>query len=168
MGNITLVRFARILDSKEYPYRKANGYEDMFKHIDIFYRDKEKMEHSVDVKSAKKLHRSHSNTQPNLLLLELRGVRANGSSWLYDGQAELIAFDCNTDFYLFQRTALVTYIKPREKKIRDDRGVELSTRDNTINRIYARPSRTDEFIYVELQDVLDNIEDEKVMAWPIN
>ena len=84
--------FAPLLRQRDPNYRKANR-EEQFRHIDYFSNFG-----TIDVKAKKKISRSDSEEQDQLLWVEFLNVQGR-DGWLR-GQTDVIAFERDKDFVL--------------------------------------------------------------------
>jgi len=95
--------FAPLLRQRDPNYRKANR-EEQFRHIDYFSSFG-----TIDVKAKKKISRSDSQEQDELLWVEFLNVQGR-EGWLR-GQTDVIAFERNDDFVLIKRNYLFVCAK---------------------------------------------------------
>lgn len=132
---------------KGYMVFPATKQQNMFDHIDYFFT-KEGVSHSVDVKSEKKVSRSDSSTQSELIFMELKNVQGN-KGWLY-GKAEFIAFGREGKFYIIRRRELVDRVERLSKD-----GKEVSSSKEALYNFYTRFLREDVITLVKFTDIED-------------
>lgn len=155
-GNDAVVKFKRIAKKTGLQFRDSSFNDDVNKHIDIWVDNK-----SYDIKSAKKRNRSDKQKDYDSIWIELHGVRPNDGGWLYDGNADFIAFETRGGFIIFDRLKLLKYVDGVQKKIRLKDGVHSSSTSKKLNRIYSRRDRPDEIICFALEELKENVEYEE-------
>lgn len=117
MNNITerLFRDSLIKSNPEIMLLHSSKEQDMFDHYDFVIRKYIDMlnynETKIDVKGAKRLRRSDSKPNYDIIYVELKNVRGD-KGWLL-GKADLIAFELEDKFILVDRKKLLqrTYEK---------------------------------------------------------
>ncbi|MFN8461727.1 MAG: hypothetical protein U0X93_08170, partial [Anaerolineales bacterium] len=105
--------------------------------------------HKVDVKSIKRKSREDKELQDEFLWIELHGVRADDRGWLYDGKADLIAFELANSFRIVDRLELIALV---ENLV--DFGVKVSSPKDALYKVYSRKSRPDLLTMIKSEDVL--------------
>jgi len=100
----------------------------------------------VEVKSAKRVHRSDSELQLNYIWVELRNVRGK-IGWLF-GKADLIAFEKSSSFILVKRLDLLAVVNKKVNlvaKVRDPK--------DALYKIYTREGRKDKLTLLPISDI---------------
>lgn len=103
----------------------------------------------VDVKSRKRVAREEKETQDQFLWIELHGVRADDKGWLYDGKADLIAFELAKSFRIVDRLELIALV---EKLV--DFDAKVSSPKDALYKVYSRKSRPDLLTMIRSEDLL--------------
>jgi hypothetical protein len=109
--------FARLLKQRDPNYQKANR-EDQFRHIDYHTNFG-----TIDVKAKKRINRSDSKEQDELVWVEFLNVQGR-DGWLKSA-VDIIAFERSNDFLLVKRNYLlglaksICNLKDRVKNSRD-------------------------------------------------
>jgi hypothetical protein len=126
----------------------SSGKENINEHIDyIIERDGKSKK--VDVKSLKRIKRGDKKTQDEFLWIELHSVRENNKGWLYDGKADLIAFELSKSFRIVNRLELIKLV---EKLV--DFEAKVSSSKEALYRVYSRKDRHDLLTMIRPDDLL--------------
>ena len=137
--------FARIAAKRGWRLITASNYANVNDHWDLRI-EKGAERYRVDVKSMKRLSRSDSDVQDEWIWIELHGVREHDRGWLYDGKAELIAFEKKGAFVIVTRNDLVKLV---------ERSVDMNTTVHSAKaakyKVYSRPGRPDKITMVETE-----------------
>jgi site-specific DNA-methyltransferase (adenine-specific) len=137
--------FARIADQKGWKVTTASNYANINDHWDVLI-EKEAERYRVDVKGMKRLSRSDPDVQDEWIWIELHGVREHDRGWLYDGKAELVAFEKKREFVVVKRDDLIKLIEQL---------VDLKTTVHSAKaaryKIYSRPGRPDRITLIETE-----------------
>ena len=102
----------------------------------------------VDVKASKRISRSDSSQQDNLIWIELHSVRPNNKGWLYDGHAQFIAFEQTSSFVIIPRQKLIELIPLHTKKI------FVTKAQDAQGKIYQRQGRCDMLTLIDIKHIL--------------
>ncbi len=140
----TFARLAVTRSSKS----RLHSEREIDEHFDYVIERDEKS-HKVDVKSIKRKSREDTELQDEFLWIELHGVRADDKGWLYDGKADLIAFELANSFRIVDRLELIALI---ENLV--DFGVKVSSPKDALYKVYSRKSRPDLLTMIKSEDVL--------------
>jgi len=129
--------FARIAAQKGWRVKAASNYANINDHWDLLI-EKGAEKHRVDVKGMKRVSRRDPDVQDEWIWIELHGVRERDRGWLYDGKAELIAFEKKGAFVVVKRADLIKLVEQL---------VDLSTTVHSARvaryKVYSRPGRPD-------------------------
>jgi len=128
--------------------------ENIDEHWD-FHISKGEEKFKVEVKSAKRIHRSDSGIQFEYTWVEIHGVRPKDAGWLF-GKADLIAFEKESAFIFVKRLDLLAVVNKKVNlvaKVRDPK--------NALYKIYTRDGRKDKLTLLRTSD----IEEIKFMEW---
>ena len=141
--------FASALAKAGLSFREASFQEEI-SHIDFFILKDSAPPVAVDVKARKKIKRSDTETNDNLIWVEFQNV-AGRRGWLY-GKADLIAFEREENFILVNRKL---FARLCEKlcditKLNEDVRMPLYTG-------YQRAGRKDIVSLIKMTDIIDNI-----------
>jgi hypothetical protein len=148
--------FATIAARKGWKVTIASNYANINDHWDVLI-EKGAERYRVDVKGMKRLSRHDSNAQDEWMWIELHGVREHDRGWLYDGKAELVAFEKKRSFVVVRRDGLIKLVEQL---------VDLSTTVHSARaaryKVYSRPGRPDRITMVEMEKLASIRWDE----WP--
>ncbi|MBC8263753.1 MAG: hypothetical protein H8E47_06485 [Anaerolineales bacterium] len=137
--------FARIAVQKGWKVTAASNYANINDHWDLLIQ-KGTEGYRVDVKGMKRLSRRDSNVQDEWIWIELHGVREHDRGWLYDGKAELMAFEKKGSFVIVKRDDLIKLVEQL---------VDLNTTIHSARaaryRVYSRPGRPDRITMIETE-----------------
>ena len=105
----------------------------------------------------KRLSRRDSSVQDEWIWIELHGVREHGRGWLYDGKAELMAFEKKGSFVVVRRDDLIKLVEQL---------VDVNTTAHSARaaryKVYSRPGRPDRITMIETKKLAGISWDE----WP--
>jgi hypothetical protein len=136
--------FADLLRKRDPDFRKATKQE-QYRHIDY---------HSyfgtIDVKAKKRISRSDSSEQDDLIWLEFKNVQGK-KGWL-TGETSVIAFERDNDFVLFLRKNIL-YWAQRKCDLNDK---VLHSKD-ALYKGYTRKGRNDLISIVNMQEMIDEV-----------
>jgi hypothetical protein len=136
--------FANLLRKRDPDFRKATKQE-QYRHIDY---------HSyfgtIDVKAKKRISRSDSSEQDDLIWLEFKNVQGK-KGWL-TGETSVIAFERDNDFVLFLRKNIL-YWAQRKCDLNDK---VLYSKD-ALYKGYTRKGRNDLISIVNMQEMIDEV-----------
>jgi hypothetical protein len=127
----------------------SSGKENIDEHIDYII-ERDGKSRKVDVKSLKRIKRGDKQTQDEFLWIELHSVRENNKGWLYDGKADLIAFELSKCFRLVERLELIKLVK---KLV--DFEVKVTASKDALYKVYSRKSRPDLLTMIKSVDLLE-------------
>ena len=137
--------FAGIAAAKGWRVTAASNYANINDHWDLLIA-KGAEKYRVDVKGMKRLSRGDSSVQDEWIWIELHGVREHDRGWLYDGKAELMAFEKKESFVIVRRGDLIKLV---------ERLVDLNTTAYSARaaryRVYSRPGRPDRIAMIETE-----------------
>jgi hypothetical protein len=102
--------FALIAAARGWYVGAASSESDRNAHWD-FVIARRQTRYLVDVKSRKRRHRHANAFEENWTWIELHGTRPDDLGWLYDGQADLIAFETESTFLIAQRKRLISLVE---------------------------------------------------------
>ncbi len=148
--------FARIARKRGWKVTIASGYANINDHWDLLI-EKGAERYRVDVKGMKRVSRHDPSVQDKWLWIELHGVRENDRGWLYDGKAELIAFEAEASFVIVRRNDLIKLVE----QLVDMNATARSAKDARY-KVYSRPGRPDKIAMIEMEKLVDIQWDE----WP--
>ena len=134
--------FAPLLRQRDPNFRKADR-EEQFRHIDYFSNFG-----TIDVKAKKKISRSDSEEQDQLLWVEFLNVQGR-EGWLR-GQTDVIAFERDNDFVLIKRNYLLGMCQVKcdlSKKVKNSR--------DALYKGYQREGRKDLISIIKMSAVLE-------------
>ena len=134
--------FAPLLRQRDPNYRKANR-EEQFLHIDYFSNFG-----TIDVKAKKKISRSDSQEQDQLLWVEFLNVQGR-EGWLR-GQTDVIAFERDDDFVLIKRNYLLGMCQ-----VKCDLSKKVTNSKDALYKGYQREGRKDLISIIKMSDVLE-------------
>ena len=134
--------FSTLLRQRDPKYRKANR-EEQFRHIDFF-----SYFGTIDVKAKKKINRSDSEEQEDLIWVEFLNVQGR-EGWLR-GQTDIIAFERDNDFVLIKRNYLLGMCQ-----VRCDLSKRVTNSKDALYKGYQREGRKDLISIVKMSDILD-------------
>ncbi|MBL8051591.1 MAG: hypothetical protein JNM46_10250, partial [Anaerolineales bacterium] len=140
--------FARLAIQHGFKVTASSGKENIDEHIDyIIERDGKSKK--VDVKSIKRKSRGDKELQDEFLWIELHSVRKNNKGWLYDGKADLIAFELKKSFRLVERLELIKLV---EKLV--DFEAKVTSSKESLYKVYSRKSRPDLLTMIKSDDLM--------------
>lgn len=135
--------FAGIAAAKGWRVTAASNYANINDHWDLLI-EKGAERYRVDVKGMKRLSRRAPSVQDKWIWIELHGVREHDRGWLYDGKAELMAFEKKASFVIVRRDDLIKLVEQL---------VDLNTTVYAAKaaryKIYSRPGRPDRIAMIE-------------------
>ena len=134
--------FAPLLRQRDPNFRKADR-EEQFRHIDYFSNFG-----TIDVKAKKKISRSDSEEQDQLLWVEFLNVQGR-EGWLR-GQTDVIAFERNNDFVLIKRNYLLGMCQ-----VKCDLSKKVTNSRDALYKGYQREGRKDLISIIKMSDVLE-------------
>lgn len=140
--------FARLAVKHGFKVTASSEKGNMDEHFD-YVIERDGKSHKVDVKSIKRKSREDKELQDEFLWIELHGVRADDRGWLYDGKADLIAFELANSFRIVDRLELIALV---ENLV--DFGVKVSSPKDALYKVYSRKSRPDLLTMIKSEDVL--------------
>jgi hypothetical protein len=140
--------FARLAIQHGFKVMASSGKENKDEHIDYIIERNGKSK-KVDVKSLKRKSRGDKELQDEFLWIELHSVRKNNKGWLYDGKADLIAFELSKSFRLVERLELIKLVE----KLVDFEAKVISSRD-ALYKVYSRKDRYDLLTMIRSEDLL--------------
>ncbi|HNQ96271.1 MAG TPA: hypothetical protein PKK96_11250 [Anaerolineales bacterium] len=140
--------FARLAVKHGFKVTASSEKGNIDEHFD-YVIERDGKSHKVDVKSIKRLSRRDSGTQDEQIWIELHGVRAEDKGWLYDGKADLIAFELTQSFRLVDRVELIALV---EKLVNFD--AKVSSPKDALYKVYSRQSRPDLLTMIKSEDLL--------------
>jgi len=137
--------FAHLAAAKGWRVTAASSYANINDHWDLLI-EKGSERYRVDVKGMKRLSRRDPDVQDKWIWIELHGVRERDRGWLYDGKAELIAFEKKRAFVVVKRADLIKLVEQL---------VDLSTTVHSARaaryKVYSRPGRPDRITLIETE-----------------
>lgn len=136
--------FAGLLRKRDPDFRKATKQE-QYRHIDY---------HSyfgtIDVKAKKKISRSDSSEQDDLIWLEFKNVQGK-EGWL-TGETDVIAFERDNDFVLLLRKNILYWAQRK-----CDLNKKVSYSKNALYKGYTRKGRNDLISIVKMGDMIKEV-----------
>lgn len=148
--------FARMATERGWKVTVASNYANINDHWDLLI-EKGKERYKVDVKGMKRLSRHDSSVQDQWIWIELHGVREHDRGWLYDGKAELVAFEKEGAFLIVMRDDLIKLV---ERLV--DLNATVHSGKAARYKVYSRPGRPDKITMMETEK-LESIEWDE---WP--
>jgi hypothetical protein len=139
--------FARLAIQHGFTVTASSGKENKDEHIDYIIERNGKSK-KVDVKSLKRKSRADKELQDEFLWIELHSVRKNNKGWLYDGNADLIAFELSKSFRLVERLELIKLVQ----KLVDFETKVTSSKD-ALYKVYSRKDRPDLLTMIKSDDL---------------
>ena len=137
--------FARIAAQKGWKVTTASNYANINDHWD-FLIQKGAERYRVDVKGMKRFSRYDPGVQDNWIWIELHGVREHDRGWLYDGKADLIAFEKKGSFVVVRRDDLIKLV---EQLV--DMNTTVHSAKDARYKVYSRPGRPDRITMIETE-----------------
>ena len=141
-GQLVEVDFSKLLDSRNISWKKATRQQ-QFNHIDYTTSIG-----SIDVKAKKRISRSDSNSQSDLIWLEFKNVQGK-RGWLC-GSTDIIAFERENDFVLFRRKQLLDWAINKC----DIEQLVTNSRD-ALYKGYTRRGRKDLISIVKMKEMME-------------
>ncbi len=141
-GQSVETSFQDILDRRGIEYRRST-LEEQYKHFD-YVTDRG----TIDVKARKRVNRSDSSEQDELVWLEFKNT-AGDRGWLASN-VDFIAFERQDDFVLIKRAYL--YEMASKKCNLDDK---VSRGSDALYKGYTRKGRSDLLSIVRMSDILN-------------
>ena len=148
--------FASMATERGWKVTVASNYANIHDHWDLLI-EKEAERYRVDVKGMKRLDRYDSNVQDQWIWIELHGVREHDRGWLYDGKAELVAFEKEGTFSIVMRNDLIKLV---EQLV--DMNTTARSAKQARYKVYNRPGRPDKITMIETEKLASIRWDE----WP--
>jgi hypothetical protein len=148
--------FARIAATRGWRITAASNYANINDHWDLRIEKGPEI-YRVDVKGMKRLSRRDSSAQDEWIWIELHGVREHDRGWLYDGKAELMAFEKKGSFVVVRRDDLIKLVE----QLVDVNTTVYSARDARY-KVYSRSRRPDKITMIETEKLAGISWDE----WP--
>lgn len=148
--------FLSLAQERGWLVEKATRKE-QYLHIDYFLSQAGYQTYSFDVKARKKVKRSDSEVNDDLLWVEWTNV-AGKDGWL-NGAANYIAFERENDFVIVERFQLKNLCEKLVSK------KKVSSTSDALYKIYQRKGRLDEISIIKFSDIFKNI---KYKIWPKN
>ena len=90
--------------------------------------------------------RRYSSVQDEWIWIELHGVREHDRGWLYDGKAELMAFEKKRSFIILMRDDLIKLV---EQLV--DLNATVYDAKAARYKVYSRPGRPDKITMIETE-----------------
>ena len=137
--------FARIAATRGWRVTAASNYANINDHWDLLI-EKGAAKYRVDVKGMKRLSRRDSSVQDEWIWIELHGVREHDRGWLYDGKAELMAFEKKGSFVIVRRDDLIKLV---EQLV--DLNATVYAAKAARYKVYSRPGRPDKITMIETE-----------------
>jgi hypothetical protein len=140
-------RFARLAVKHGFKITASSGRANMDGHFD-YVMERDGKAYKVDVKSRKRVAREENETQDQFIWIELHGVRKDDRGWLYDGQADLIAFELTQSFRVVDRLELIALVEQLvnlEEKV--------SSAKDALYKVYSRKRRPDLLTMIRSEDL---------------
>jgi len=125
-------------------------------HVDVFLSKENYPTLSLDIKAQKKIKRTDSNVNDELIWVEFLNVAGNGG-WLI-GAAEYISFEREKDFIIVNRAALWRLCMEKV-----DQNSRVNSSKDALYKIYQRQGRKDEISIIKFSDIFENL---KFKVWP--
>lgn len=148
--------FAQIARKRGWRVTVASDHANIHHHWDLLI-EKGTERYRVDVKGMKRVTRYDLSVQDKWLWIELHGVREHDRGWLYDGEAELIAFEKETAFSILMRSDLIKLV---EQLV--DMNTTVRSAKEARYKVYSRPGRPDKITMIEMEKLASIQWDE----WP--
>ncbi|MFQ5604547.1 MAG: hypothetical protein ACE5HS_14855 [bacterium] len=135
--------FVNIARSKGWRVQAAESRSNIDEHWD-FWLIKDEKKYRVDVKACKRIRRQDSQVQDKWVWIELHGVRAGDRGWLFDGKADLLAFETRTSFIIVKRSELIDLVNTLLLKTEC-----VKSPENAQYKVYTRKGRPDQLTLIE-------------------
>lgn len=147
IGDSAQDRFARAAKARGWQVAESSPDEDINDHWDfLLSRGERKI--LVDVKAMKRIQRSDSGKQDDLIWIELHSVRPYDNGWLY-GKATHISFEMADGFVIVKRDELRILV---ESLVDYENLVESAK--NAFHCIYSRGGRPDKLTLISKEELL--------------
>ena len=140
--------FARLAIQHGFKVTASSEKGNIDEHFDCVI-ERDGKSHKVDVKSIKRKSRGDKELQDEFLWVELHSVRKDNKGWLYDGKADLIAFELTRSFRLVDRLELIALV---EKLVDFDE--KVASPKEALYKVYSRKSRSDLLTMIKSEDLL--------------
>lgn len=140
--------FARLAIQHGFKVTASSEKGNIDEHYD-YVIERDGKTHKVDVKSIKRKSRGDKELQDEFLWIELHSVRENNKGWLYDGHADLIAFELANSFRIVDRLELIALV---EKLV--DFDAKVTSPKDALYKVYSRKSRPDLLTMIRSEDLL--------------
>lgn len=140
--------FARLAIQHGFKVTASSGKENIDEHID-YVIERDGKSHKVDVKSIKRKSRGDKELQDEFLWIELYSVRKDNKGWLYDGKADVIAFELKESFIIVDRLELIVLV---EKLV--DFEAKVSSSKEALYKVYSRKDRFDLLTMIRSKDLI--------------
>ena len=141
-------RFTEYAKNEGWEVHDSSEYEDINEHWDKRII-KDTYDFKVDVKGMKRISRNDQNVQDEWHWVELHGVRENDKGWMYNGKADLIAFETKKGFIMIKRERLINLIDSTV----DFKGDIVFNPNNAHYKIYKRSHRQDKITLIETEKI---------------
>ena len=138
--------FARLAMQRGWKVEPASEAANMDDHYD-YVISKGDQTLKVEVKGKKRVSRSDTGTQDELIWVELHGVREKDPGWLF-GKADLIAFELSDSFRIVKRVDLVKVINGLL-----DFNARVNKPEEALYKQYSRPGRHDSLTMIKAEDL---------------
>ena len=132
--------FTRLLRRRDPNFQKANR-EDQFRHIDYHTSFG-----TIDVKAKKRINRSDSKEQDELIWVEFKNVQGR-DGWLKSA-VDIIAFERDSDFLLVKRNYLLGLAQSL-----CDLNSKVSNSREALYKGYQREGRKDLISIIKMSDI---------------
>jgi len=140
--------FARLAIRHGFKVTTSSEKGNIDEHFD-YVIERDGKSHKVDVKSIKRKSREDNELQDEFLWIELHSVREHNKGWLYDGHADLIAFELAKSFRIVDRIELLALV---EKLV--DFDAKVDSPKDALYKVYSRKSRPDLLTMIKSEDLL--------------
>ncbi|HZQ06716.1 MAG TPA: hypothetical protein VFD70_09060 [Anaerolineae bacterium] len=143
LGDRAEAQFQLFAQQRGWSVKAASHDQNIHEHWDLVI-EKNGARYRVDVKALKRTRRADANTQDEWIWIEFHGVRRSDRGWLYDGKADLIAFQRPDSFLIVKRTSLI----PLAEKLVDQRA-RVNAPALAKYKLYSRRGRLDLIAQIE-------------------
>lgn len=139
--------FAHTAKSRGWEASASPELENIERHWDYLIR-KGVERFKVEVKSLKRERRGDKDFSDHWVWLEFHSVRQNNRGWLYQGEADFIAFEKVSSFVIVNRLKLISLAE----KLVDMNSRVYSSREAKY-KLYQRPGRFDLISQIEMSKI---------------
>ena len=147
LGDSAEARFKLLALKRGWIATVASPRANIDEHWDFSIRNGNE-KYRVDVKGLKRTRRGDIGLQDDWAWIEFHGVRPNERGWLYDGKADLLAFERRKTFVIVKRVDLIELCN---RLVNFDARVQSA--HEAKYKVYTRRNRPDLLSQIELSKI---------------